>query len=144
MQPVLFVLRSAAKTGVWPCRQWQNKHHGDKPTTECEMRRNSWVCFVADNPNTNDIVRACFKSHYKLIYIFDIIDLWTVLQIFLFLRIVAYLLSRVDVGVDVFEDGFQHGVVTYTQVLDLYLAVLRPVFRYLCDIWDHTETGEKG
>lgn len=44
---------------------------------------------------------------------------------------VNYLLPRFDVGVDVFEHRFEHGVVANAQVLDLYLAVVGPVLRYL-------------
>ncbi len=45
--------------------------------------------------------------------------------------LIVYLLPRVDVCIDVFEDGFEHGVITDTQIMDLYLSMLRPVFRYL-------------
>lgn len=48
---------------------------------------------------------------------------------------VNYLLPRFDVGVDVFEHRFEHGVIANTQVLDLYLAVVGPVLRYLRGVW---------
>lgn len=50
-------------------------------------------------------------------------------------RAVTYLLSRVDVGINVFEDRLQKGVVTDTQILDLYLSMLGPVLGDLGGIW---------
>ena len=56
-------------------------------------------------------------------------------------RAVTYLLSGVDVGINVFEDRLQKGVVTDTQILDLYLSVLGPVLGDLGGIWkQHIES----
>ena len=47
-----------------------------------------------------------------------------------------HLLSWVDVGVDVFEDRLECGVVADAQVLDLNLSLLRPVVRHLRGPWN--------
>lgn len=52
-----------------------------------------------------------------------------------------YLLAWFDVGVDVFEHWFEHGIVAHTQVLDLYLAVPGPVLRHLRGVWRDRNTG---
>lgn len=48
---------------------------------------------------------------------------------------VNYLLAWLDVGVDVFEHWFEHGIVAHTQVLDLDLTVPGPVLRHLRGVW---------
>lgn len=52
-----------------------------------------------------------------------------------------YLLAWFDVGVDVFEHWFEHGIVAHTQVLDLDLPVLGPVLRHLRGVWRGRNTG---
>lgn len=54
---------------------------------------------------------------------------------------VNYLLSWCDVGVDVFEDGLEHGIVAHPQVLDLYLTALGPVLGHLRGVCRETNTG---
>lgn len=56
-------------------------------------------------------------------------------------RRVNYLLSWFDVRVHVFEHRLEHGIVAHTQVLDLYLTVLRPVLRYLRGVCRDRNTG---
>lgn len=53
---------------------------------------------------------------------------------------VNYLLSWFDVGVDVFEHRFEHGVVAHTQVLDLDLTVMRPVLGHLRGVCEEKHT----
>lgn len=55
---------------------------------------------------------------------------------------VYYLLAWFDVGVDVLEHRFEHGIVAHTQVLDLYLTILGPVLRYLRGVSTKRNTGE--
>lgn len=45
-----------------------------------------------------------------------------------------YLLARLDVGVDVLEHGFEHGVVAHAQVLDLDRSIPRPRLGHLRSI----------
>lgn len=54
---------------------------------------------------------------------------------------VNYLLPWCDVGIDVFEDGLEHGIVAHPQVLDLYLTVLGPVLGHLRGVCRETNTG---
>lgn len=46
-----------------------------------------------------------------------------------------YLLAGFDVGIDVLEHRLEHGVIAHAQVLDLDLAALGPVLRYLGGVW---------
>lgn len=55
---------------------------------------------------------------------------------------VNYLLARCDVGIDVFEHWFEGGIVAHTQVLDLYLTALGPVFGHLRGVCGETVTQE--
>ena len=59
------------------------------------------------------------------------------------LSLSGHLLPGVDVGVDVLEDGLQHGVVAHAQVLDLDLSRLGPVFRDLVGVWEHQRERER-
>lgn len=54
---------------------------------------------------------------------------------------VNYLLSWCDVGIDVFEDRLEHGIVAHGQVLDLNLATLGPVLGHLRGVCSETNTG---
>lgn len=52
-----------------------------------------------------------------------------------------YLLSWCDVGIDVFEDRLEHGVIAHAQVLDLNLTALGPVLGHLRGVCRETNTG---
>lgn len=54
---------------------------------------------------------------------------------------VNYLLSWCDVGIDVFEDRLEHGIVAHAQVLDLDLATLGPVLGHLRGVCREISTG---
>lgn len=54
---------------------------------------------------------------------------------------VNYLLSWCDVGIDVFEDGLQIGIIAYAQVLDFDLTTLGPVLGHLRGVCRETNTG---
>lgn len=56
---------------------------------------------------------------------------------------VNYLLAGLNVRVDVLEHRLEHGIVAYAQVLDLYLAILWPVLRYLRGVCEEREAQER-
>lgn len=55
---------------------------------------------------------------------------------------VNYLLSWCDVGIDVFEDRLEHGIVAHAQVLDLDLTTLGPVLGHLRGVCTETNTAK--
>lgn len=58
-------------------------------------------------------------------------------------RRVNYLLARCDVRIDVFEHWFEGGIVAHTQVLDLYLTTLGPVFGHIRGVCGETVKQER-